>query len=112
VIVGEPTGMGVVTGHKGGLMYAVHVRGFEIHSSLMHRGVSGVMEAARLVCWANDENARLRAAEPGPLAAPFDPPFSTVHVGIIAGGTAQNITAGDCRCRPACRRCAPRRASR
>jgi acetylornithine deacetylase len=97
VIVGEPTTMQVVTGHKGGLMYAVHVKGVEVHSSMMHRGVSAVMEAARLIGWANDENARLWAAPPGPLAAVFDPPFTTVHVGVIHGGTAQNITAGDCR---------------
>ena len=38
VIVGEPTMMKVVTGHKGGLAYRVHVHGFEVHSSILHRG--------------------------------------------------------------------------
>ena len=96
-IIGEPTSMGVVTGGKGGLGYDVHVRGFEIHSSLMHRGVSAVMEAARLIQWANERNEALAAATPSALAAPFDPPWTSVHVGVIEGGTAHNITAGDCR---------------
>ena len=97
VIVGEPTSMGVVTGHKGGLGFDVHVRGFEIHSSLMHRGVSAVMEAARLVQWANERNEERAAREPSAEAAPFDPPWTSVHVGLIEGGTAHNITAADCR---------------
>ena len=97
VIVGEPTSMGVVTGHKGGLGFDVHVRGFEIHSSLMHRGVSAVMEAARLVQWANERNEEGAAREPSELAAAFDPPWTTLHVGVIEGGTAHNITAADCR---------------
>jgi acetylornithine deacetylase len=97
VIVGEPTSMGVVTGHKGGLGFEVHVRGYEIHSSLMHRGVSAVMEAARLIQWANERNEALRAAEPRGAAAAFDPPYPTLHVGVVEGGTAHNITAADCR---------------
>jgi acetylornithine deacetylase len=96
VIVGEPSMMDCVTGHKGGVMFAVHVRGHEVHSSLMDRGVSAIMEAAKLIDWGNAENRRLRAEAPSDLAAAFDPPFTTVHVGVIRGGTAQNITAGDC----------------
>lgn len=97
VLVGEPSSMGVVTGHKGGLGFDVHVRGYEIHSSLMHRGVSAVMEAARLVQWVNERNEALAAVEPEGEAAAFDPPRSTLHVGVIEGGTAHNITARDCR---------------
>jgi acetylornithine deacetylase len=97
VIVGEPTMMKVVTGHKGGMGFATRVRGHEIHSSLMHRGVSAIHEAARLVMWANEVNAANRAAQPTPAAAAFDPPYTTLHVGQIAGGTAHNITAANCR---------------
>ena len=97
VIVGEPSMLKVVNGHKGGVGYRVHMRGFEVHSSIQHRGVSAIMEAARLIQWANDRNAENAAARPGPLAAPFDPPWTTVHVGMIEGGTAHNITARDCR---------------
>ena len=97
VIVGEPTMMQVVTGHKGGTGYEVRVQGVEVHSSMLHKGVSAIMEAARLISWANLRNAEGAAAVPGALAAPFDPPWTTVHVGTIRGGTAGNITAGECR---------------
>ncbi|MFO1175667.1 MAG: acetylornithine deacetylase [Paracoccaceae bacterium] len=96
VIVGEPSRMKVVTGHKGGLGYKVHLKGYEVHSSRIDRGVSAVMEAGRLIGWVNARNAENRARTPGPLAAPFEPPWTTLHVGRIAGGTADNITAGDC----------------
>ncbi len=96
VIVGEPSMMKAVSGHKGGVGFDVHMRGFEVHSSLMHTGVSAIMEAAKLIDWANQQNAQLMAAEPSALAAQFDPPFTTVHVGMISGGTAHNITALDC----------------
>jgi acetylornithine deacetylase len=93
VIVGEPSGMWVITGQKGGAGYRVTLRGHPVHSSRLPYGVSAVMEAARLVGWINDQNARLQAAVPSALAAPFDPPFTTLHVGMLQGGTAQNITA-------------------
>ena len=96
VIVGEPSRMKVVTGHKGGIGFQTAIKGYEIHSALMDRGVSAIMEAARLIGWANDRNAENRVRQPGPLAAPFDPPWTTVHVGRIHGGTADNITAGHC----------------
>jgi acetylornithine deacetylase len=96
VIVGEPTNMQVVTGHKGGLMLMTHVRGFEVHSSIVHKGVSAVMTAARLITWLEDqmEENRRAAAETGdPL---YDPAYTTLHVGLIEGGTARNIVARDC----------------
>ena len=96
-IIGEPTTMQAVTGHKGGLGYNVHVRGFEVHSSLMHRGVNAIMAAAPLIDWANRMNAGNRAKQPSDLAAIFEPPWTTLHVGQIEGGTAHNITAKDCR---------------
>jgi acetylornithine deacetylase len=97
VIVGEPTRMQVVTGQKGGAGYRVHVRGYEVHSSRLPEGVSAIMEAARLVEWVNRMNAQNAAAPPGHAAAAFDPPYTTLHVGMIEGGTAHNITARDCR---------------
>jgi acetylornithine deacetylase len=96
VIVGEPTMMKVVTGHKGGMAYWLRVKGYEVHSSIMHEGVSAILEAAKLLAWVNAQNAANRAAKPGPLAALFNPPWTTVHTGQIAGGTAHNITAGSC----------------
>ena len=96
VIVGEPSMMQVVTGHKGGFGYAIHVRGFEVHSSLIHTGVSAIMMGAKIIEWANQINAENAAMTPAPLAADFVPPYTTTHVGTISGGTANNITAKDC----------------
>lgn len=97
VIVGEPSTMALITGHKGGTGYHVHVKGFEVHSSLLPQGVSAIMEGARLITWVNDQNAAIQSQKPAPLASQFNPPFTTLHVGMISGGTAHNITAGDCR---------------
>ncbi|WP_081534915.1 acetylornithine deacetylase [Rhodovulum sp. P5] len=97
VFVGEPSMMQVVTGQKGNIGFHVHIKGFEVHSSIMHTGVSAVMEAARLICWANDRNAENAARDPQGDDALFDPPWTTVHVGQVNGGTAHNITALDCR---------------
>lgn len=97
VIVGEPSRMGVVTGHKGGTGFKVHVKGYEVHSSLVHTGVSAVMASAPVIDWANRMNAANAAATATPIAALFNPPYTTLHVGMIEGGTAHNITAGDCR---------------
>jgi acetylornithine deacetylase len=97
VIVGEPSNMTVVTGHKGGYGFPTHVQGFEMHSSLAHKGVSAIHEAARLIQWANEMNETAAAAAPSDLAAMFEPPYTSWHVGMIEGGTAHNIMAGDCR---------------
>ena len=96
-IIGEPSMMKTVTAHKGGSGFAVHVQGFEVHSSIMHTGVNAVMEAARLIDWANQMNTEIRAKSPSDLAAIFEPPYTTLQVGTIEGGTAHNITAKDCR---------------
>ncbi|WP_417210904.1 acetylornithine deacetylase [Antarctobacter sp.] len=96
VIVGEPTMMKAVTGHKGGVNYWVHVHGFEVHSSLLHTGVSAIMWAAKMIDWANRLNADLQAGDPVGMAGLFDPPYTNVHVGMIHGGTAHNISAKDC----------------
>ncbi|MFW2586733.1 acetylornithine deacetylase [Sagittula sp. SSi028] len=96
VIVGEPTMMKVVTGHKGGLSFWVHFHGFEVHSSILHTGVSAIMWGAKLIEWANQMNDAAARRVPAGMAASFDPPYTNVHVGPISGGTAHNITAKDC----------------
>ena len=96
-IIGEPSSMQAVTGHKGGIGFNTHVIGFEVHSSLLHKGVNAIMAGAKLIEWANEMNSDSMAAKPTELAAMFDPPFTTVHVGMIEGGTAHNITAKDCK---------------
>jgi acetylornithine deacetylase len=96
-IIGEPSMMKTVTAHKGGTGFHTHMRGFEVHSSLIHTGVSAIMFGAKLIEWANEMNARNAAETPGALASVFVPPYTTLHVGQISGGTAHNITAKDCR---------------
>ncbi|MBK3733983.1 acetylornithine deacetylase [Azospirillum brasilense] len=94
VIVGEPTSMGVVLAHKGCYVLRTTVTGHEVHSSQIDRGVSAVMTAARLVNLVGDMAAENAAA--ADRACGFDPPFTTLQVGTIEGGTAANITARHC----------------
>ncbi len=94
VIVGEPTSMEVADAHKSVSCHVTRVRGFEIHSANLHRGVSAVHIACRLV--AELENIAAELREIGDPTGRFDPPFSTVHVGVIKGGTARNIVSKDC----------------
>ncbi len=93
VIVGEPTGMEVVTSHKGVVALTTRVRGKAVHSSVVNHGVSAVAYAARLAVWLDERMRGL--AETGPTDARFDPPYTSLHSGIIVGGEALNITAGE-----------------
>jgi acetylornithine deacetylase len=94
VIVGEPTNMEVVHGHKGITSYVVTVTGHEAHSSLTHLGISANMAAIRLMHSLSELAARLeQAADP---ASPFVPPHATLTIGQIHGGTAVNILAREC----------------
>ena len=95
VVVGEPTDMRVVTAHKGITGLDTVVTGYEVHSSQTHRGVSAVMTAARLIGFL-DDMARENAAGPA-SQTPFEPPYSTIHVGTVRGGTATNIISRECR---------------
>jgi acetylornithine deacetylase len=87
--VGEPTGMGVVIGHKGKRSVRAAVRGATCHSALAPRGVNAVEWGARLVAEIRRIGDRL-AAE-GPRDELYDVPHSTGHVGVFRGGTALNI---------------------
>ena len=94
VFVGEPTSMKVVNGHKSAVTFSTEVKGHAGHSSLTHQGVNAIMVAADMI----SEMSRIRAdliAEGDPTGR-FDPPYSTIHVGVINGGTAKNIIPQDC----------------
>lgn len=94
VIVGEPSDMKPIMAHKGMTVAKTTVIGHEAHSSQMQRGVSAVMTAARLVTFLDDMMARNKAA--ADPQTPFVPPYSTIHVGTIQGGTAVNIISREC----------------
>jgi acetylornithine deacetylase len=94
VLVGEPTSMEVVSGHKGISVYRVSVRGREAHSSLTHLGVSANMAAARLMGRLVDLAEDLE--HKADTASPFHPPHATLTIGVVHGGTAGNILAREC----------------
>ncbi|TVQ38899.1 MAG: acetylornithine deacetylase [Geminicoccaceae bacterium] len=94
VIVGEPSSMQVIRGHKGKHSCEVTVRGSEAHSALAPLAVNAVEYAARLITCIADEGRRL-AAE-GPFDADFGVAHSTLHVGTCHGGTALNIVPHQC----------------
>jgi acetylornithine deacetylase len=94
VVVGEPTSMEVVSGHKGIGFWRVTVTGRESHSAQTHLGVSAVMAAAKLMGTLVDIAERLAAgADP---ASPFLPKHPTLTIGTVRGGTAGNILAREC----------------
>lgn len=93
-IVGEPTNMKVVTAHKGIAVYKTTIKGHPAHSSQLHRGVSAISAAAKLISWLDARTAENKAnADPH---CPFEPPYTTLHSGVIKGGEAHNITAQHC----------------
>ena len=94
VIVGEPTGMKIITGHKGGYEMRAEVTGLAAHSSNPAMGVSAISYAMKLIAKI-EALGRARAAAPI-AGSPFTPPFSTFNVGAIEGGAARNVTAGWC----------------
>ncbi|RVU38037.1 acetylornithine deacetylase [Hwanghaeella grinnelliae] len=89
VIVGEPTDMKVVSAHKGMWFFRVTVTGKEAHSSQTHRGVSAVMNGARMIAKLDEMGKRLR--DNADTSSRFPPPYTTIHVGTANGGTAPNI---------------------
>jgi acetylornithine deacetylase len=91
-IVGEPTSMQVADAHKSISTYSTIVQGKEGHSAKPDLGASAIEGACALVTELYRFGGELRTrADPR-----FDPPFSTIHVGIIRGGTARNILAKQC----------------
>ncbi|MCA0205408.1 acetylornithine deacetylase [Pararhodobacter sp.] len=93
-LVGEPSSMRVITGHKGSRVFRCLVTGKEAHSSLATQGVNAVHVACRLVEFIRLEGLALAASEsPDPGYAV---PFSTIGTGAIAGGTAVNVIPGQC----------------
>lgn len=89
VIVGEPTSMQIIGGHKGSRSLLSIVRGVPAHSSDPRLGANSIMAAARLVTYLEDLQQEL--ADNAAADSPFDPPYTTIDLGQIHGGTANNI---------------------
>lgn len=93
-IVGEPTNMKPITGHKGICDFDCIVHGKEAHSSLAPYAVNAVESAAELAAYIKSVARRMQ--NEGPFNKQFDPPFTTLHIGVFRGGTALNIVPNLC----------------
>ncbi|WP_295517531.1 acetylornithine deacetylase [uncultured Pseudomonas sp.] len=93
-LIGEPTELKPVLGHKGKVAMRCQVHGAACHSAYAPKGVNAVEYAAHLVVELGRLSEALKAPER--RDARFDPPFSTVQTGLIAGGQALNIVPQDC----------------
>jgi len=93
-IIGEPTGMKVIEGHKGCCENTTTFRGLEGHGSMPSVGVNAVEYAARYI------GELLRIADDlkprAPTHSRFDPPWTTINVGAISGGVAHNVIPNVC----------------
>ncbi len=94
VLVGEPTLMQVADAHKAIVTYRTTVHGHEAHSSKPSLGANAVETACDLVCELYRFGEQL--AREGDPSGRFDPPASTIAVGVINGGSARNILAKQC----------------
>ncbi|MGL1920260.1 MAG: acetylornithine deacetylase [Hyphomicrobiales bacterium] len=93
-IVGEPTNMNIIDGHKGGVELRTIFTGFEAHASDPSEGVSATKYASIFVSRLYKLADELKHKSTGD--SPFHPPYATINVGTINGGAARNIIAGTC----------------
>jgi len=96
VIVGEPTMMDIVTAHKGIVGLKTKITGREAHSSLVEDGVSAVMTGANLVNFIANMMAENKEKAVPNSDYSDSPAYTTLHVGVINGGTAMNIISREC----------------
>lgn len=94
-IIGEPTDMRIIEGHKGCFEYTTRFQGLEGHGSAPDLGVNAVEYAARYVAYLLDLKEKLQ--DMGPPESAYDPPWTTVNVGAIEGGTVHNVIASKAR---------------
>ena len=93
-IVGEPTSMEVVIGHKGKHAYGVKVDGFSCHSGQAPYGVNAINYAAKLISYIEELNKE--KSQLGPFDNEYEIPYSTLHTGLINGGIILNIVPNLC----------------
>ncbi|MFC4668013.1 acetylornithine deacetylase [Seohaeicola nanhaiensis] len=91
-IIGEPTLMGVIEGHKGCCEYTVRFGGREGHGSAPDRGVNAVEYAVRYVSRLMELRGELMAR--APRNSRYQPAWSTINIGSLRGGVAHNVIAG------------------
>lgn len=94
-IIGEPTQMQVIEGHKGCCEYTTRFEGLEGHGSAPDRGVNAIDYAVRYATRLMDLREQLKLRAPQPPA--FDPPHTTINIGALVGGVGHNVIAGKAR---------------
>lgn len=92
-IVGEPTSLRPIRAGKGYSLAEVIVKGREAHSAYPALGASAVFRAARLINRLEKIAVQLKEDQ----HPAFDPPYTTLNIGLIHGGSAKNVLAGECR---------------
>jgi len=92
-IIGEPTRMIPVRGHKGYCLAEIEISGAEGHSAYPETGASAILAAGRLLRDLEELAEQLKQ-DSDPL---FNPPYTTLNVGLLQGGTAKNVIPGSCR---------------
>lgn len=93
-IVGEPTELEVASGHKGKTAARAVCRGYSVHSALAPTGINAIHLAGEFISALRAIQADL--SEDGAQDGDYDVPYSTVHAGVIQGGTALNIVPDRC----------------
>ena len=93
-IVGEPTLMRPIVAHKGKHSWRCKVRGHASHSAYAPLGVNAVEAACEVVAFLKAMQRRFR--DEGPYLQEYDIPHTTVHTGVIRGGTQLNIVPHEC----------------
>ena len=94
-IIGEPTNMKIIDGHKGMNEYTIHFGGLAGHSSKPNKGVNAIEYASRYVNKLLE--IRKELVKRAPKDCIFDPPHSTLSIGGISGGIAHNVIADKCK---------------
>jgi len=94
-IIGEPTEMRVIEGHKGCYEYTTSFHGTDGHGSEPDKGVNAIHVAARFISRMLELSEELRK-KTGPDSARFSPPWTTLQTGRIEGGLARNVIARHC----------------
>lgn len=93
-VIGEPSMMKPVIGQKGICVLETTVYGSAGHSSRIRQEVSAIHVAAKLISWLEDKMDQL--ISDGRLDERFNPPHTSLHVGMIHGGIAPNVIADKC----------------
>lgn len=96
-IIGEPTEMRVINRHKSVCTFDMTVTGHEAHSSAVDKGVSAIFLGSKIINFIGElQESYIEKAKSSPDSKFFDPPFTTMQVGVINGGTAHNIIPHHC----------------